>query len=100
LFNKSSTILWISSIFFGLSIVAIYPSTISYTEKYITLTGKRMSVLAVGGYTGGAVIPLLIGFSMNSTLIGIIGFILVALAVVILASILFGIIVFCTGQRS
>ncbi|CAF4072621.1 unnamed protein product [Rotaria sordida] len=62
IFNKSSTILWISSILFELSIASIYPSTIFYTEEHIKLTGKRMSMLTVGASTGGAVIPLLIGF--------------------------------------
>jgi fucose permease len=99
-FNKSSIILWIGSILFGLFIASIYPSTISYTEEHITLTGKRMPILAAGGSAGGAVIPLLIGFTMNSTLIGTIGFVFVTLAVMILASILFGIIAFCSGRRS
>ncbi|CAM4787455.1 unnamed protein product [Rotaria magnacalcarata] len=72
-FNKSSTILWI----------------VSYTEEHINLVGKHMPILAIRGSMGGAVIPLLIGFSINSILIGTIGFILVTLAVIILASILF-----------
>jgi fucose permease len=98
--NKSALILWIGSLLFGLSVASIYPSAIAYTEKYVTITGKRMSILAVGGASGDAVIPLLIGYSMNSKLIGTVGFILVSFVVVSLASLLFVFIVLYVRHQS
>jgi FHS family Na+ dependent glucose MFS transporter 1 len=93
LLNKSSLILWIGSILFGLSVASIYPSAIGYTEKYLSITGKRMSILAVGGAAGDAVIPLLIGYSIDPKWFGPIGFISISLVVVIMASLIFGFIV-------
>ncbi|CAF4937474.1 unnamed protein product [Rotaria socialis] len=52
--NKSSLILWIGSVLFGLSVGSIYPSAIAFTEKQISLTGRRISILAVGGSAGDA----------------------------------------------
>jgi len=99
-FNKSSLILWIGSILYGLSIASIYPSVIAFTEKYVSITGKRMSILAAGGSAGDALIPLLIGYSMNSKYIGSIGFILISLTVIILASLLFGFILLYVRHQS
>jgi FHS family Na+ dependent glucose MFS transporter 1 len=100
IFNKSSLILWIGSILYGLSIASIYPSVIAFTEKYVSITGKRMSILAAGGSAGDALIPLLIGYSMNSKYIGSIGFILISLTVIILASLLFGFILLYVRHQS
>lgn len=93
IFNHQSTILWIGSILYGLSVASIYPSAIAYTETHMTITGKRMSILAVGGSAGDALIPLLIGYSMNLKSMGPIGFTLISLIVAILASLLFAFIV-------
>ena len=93
IFNKSKLVLWIGSVLFGISVASIYPSAIAYTEKHISITGKRMSVLAVGGAAGDAVIPLLIGSSFNSKWLGNLGFMIICLSVVILASLLFVFIV-------
>jgi len=100
IFNKSSLVLWTGSILLGFSIASIYASAIAYTEKHISITGKRMSILAIGGSTGDAVIPLIIGYSINSKLTGPIGFIFVSLVVLILASLLFGFIVLYVRQQS
>lgn len=91
--NKSKLVLWIGSVLFGLSVASIYPSAIAYTERHISITGKRMSVLVVGGAAGDAVIPLLIGSSFKSKQIGSLGFMIISLSVVILASLLFVFIV-------
>ncbi|CAF3411349.1 unnamed protein product [Rotaria sp. Silwood1] len=88
--NKSSLVLWIGSILFGLSIGPVYASIITFTEKKISLTGRRMSLLSVGGSIGDATIPLLIGYIVDPKLLGPIGFIFILFIVVILASLLFG----------
>jgi fucose permease len=93
IFNKSPLILWIGSILYGISVASIYPSAIAYTENHISITGKRMSVLAIGGAAGDAVIPLLIGYGINSKWPGRISFILITLVVAISASLLFVFIV-------
>lgn len=90
--NTSKIVLWIGSILFGLSVASIYPSAIAYTERHVTITGKRMSALAVGGAAGDAIIPLLIGSSFNLKWIGSLGFVIICLSVVILASLLFAFI--------
>ncbi|UJR33203.1 hypothetical protein I4U23_020658 [Adineta vaga] len=97
--NKSSLMLWIGSIFYGLSVASIYPSAIAFTERYVSITGKRMSIIAVGGSTGDAIIPLLIGYCISPKLIGPIGFILISLVVVILASLLFAFILLYVKHR-
>ncbi|CAF5199467.1 unnamed protein product [Rotaria magnacalcarata] len=88
--NKSSLAIWIGSVLFGLSVGSIYPSAIAFTEKQISLTGKRMSILSVGGSAGDAVIPLLIGYMINPKLLGPIGFIIILLIVIISASLIYG----------
>ena len=100
LFNKSPLILWIGSILYGISVASIYPSAIAYTENHVSITGKRMSILAIGGASGDAVIPLLIGYSLNSTWPGRIGFVLITLVVAISASLLFGFIVLIVKYQS
>ncbi|CAF2851623.1 unnamed protein product [Rotaria sp. Silwood2] len=103
IFNKSSLVLWIGSILFGLSVGPLYASAIAFTEKKISLTGRRMSVLAIGGSAGDAVVPLLIGYMINPKLLGPIGFIFISLIVAILASLIFGcalIYVKCQSKKS
>ncbi|CAF0944142.1 unnamed protein product [Adineta ricciae] len=97
--NKSPLLLWIGSILYGLSVASIYPSTIAFTERYVSITGKRMSFIAVGGSAGDAIIPLLIGYSINPKILGPIGFILISLAVAILASLLFAFILIYVKHR-
>jgi FHS family Na+ dependent glucose MFS transporter 1 len=99
-FNKSVLILWIGSVLYGLSVASIYASAIAYTEKHISITGKRMSILVVGGAAGDAIVPLLIGYSIDSKWLGTIGFIIISLVVVILASLLFGFIIFFVKCQS
>ncbi|CAF1090470.1 unnamed protein product [Adineta ricciae] len=97
--NKSTLLLWIGSILYGLSVASVYPSTIAFTERYVSITGKRMSFIAVGGSAGDAIIPLLIGYSINPKILGPIGFILISLAVAILASLLFAFILLYVKRR-
>lgn len=98
--NKLSLILWIGSILFALFIASIYSSTIAYGERHITITGKRMSLLTVAGALGDAVIPLLVGVNIKSTLFGYPNFIIVTLSIFILASILWVLNVLCIARSS
>jgi len=98
--NKSSLILWIGSILFGLSVASIYPAAIAYAKNYISITGKRMSVLAIGGSAGDAIIPLLIGYSIHPKWLGPIGVIAITFFVVIIASLVFVFIVLYVKHQS
>jgi FHS family Na+ dependent glucose MFS transporter 1 len=100
IFNKSSLILWIGSILYGFSVGSIYASAISYTEKHMPITGKRMSCLAVGGSAGDALIPLLVGYSMNSKLLGSISLIFITLVITVLSSLFFVAIVLYVKHQS
>jgi fucose permease len=82
-------LLWIGSILYGFSVGSIYASAISYTEKHMPITGKRMSCLAVGSSAGEAIIPLLVGYSMNSKLLGSISLIFITLVISVLSSLFF-----------
>ena len=98
--NRSRTILWIGTILYGLAAASIYASAIAYADEHISITGKRMSILAVGGSLGDAVIPLMVGYSINSTYTGPIGFVIIAILSVILSAVLFGCVVLCVRHRS
>ena len=101
IFNKSSLILWIGSIFFGISVASVYASTIAYTEKHMPITGKTdVNFNSWEAQQVKRVIPLLIGYSINSKRIGPIGLIFISLVVVILASLLFGCMVLYVRYRS
>jgi fucose permease len=93
-------LLWIGSILYGFSVGSIYASAISCTEKHMPITGKRMSCLAVGGSAGDALIPLLVGYSMNSKLLGSISLIFITLVVVVLSSLFFVAIVLYVKHQS
>lgn len=100
IWNRSELFLWIGSIVFGLSAASIYPSAIGYTEKHVSITGKRMSLIAVGGSAGDALIPLIIGFAINSKYFGPISFPVISLIVSIASSFLFCCIVLCVRNVS
>jgi FHS family Na+ dependent glucose MFS transporter 1 len=97
-FNKLPLVLWVGSILFGLFIASIYSSTTAYAQKHITVTGKRMSVLTVAASIGDATIPLLMGISINSTFLGYPSYILIALSIIVLASVLFSFNVLCIAR--
>lgn len=100
LWNKSPMILWIGSILLGLASASIYASAIAYTETHISITGKRMSILVVGGSAGDAVIPLMIGYSINSTYTGPLGFVIISCGAIVFSAALFGSIVLCVRHQS
>ena len=100
IWNRSAMILWIGSIFLGFTSASIYASAIAYTEMHISITGKRMSILAVGGSAGDAVIPLMIGYSINSPYTGPLGFVIISGGAIVFSAALFGFIVLCVRHQS
>jgi MFS transporter, FHS family, Na+ dependent glucose transporter 1 len=61
LFPSSLTALWIGSLGLGFSMAAIFPTTISLAERFLTLTGSITSYFFVGSSLGGMFLPWLIG---------------------------------------
>ncbi|XP_077996122.1 sodium-dependent glucose transporter 1A-like isoform X2 [Glandiceps talaboti] len=54
-------VLWFATGLFGISFATIFPSGISWSEKYIHLTGKSTSVFMVSKSVTGVVLPLVLG---------------------------------------
>lgn len=79
-------ILWASVGLYGWSMASLFPSGISWAERYITVTGKAASVLVVGAALGEMALPFLMGhlvigkplnlmyFCLASTILSIVNF--------------------------
>jgi MFS transporter, FHS family, Na+ dependent glucose transporter 1 len=61
LFPSSLTALWIGTLGLGFSMAAVFPTTISLAERFLTLTGSITSYFFVGSSLGGMFLPWLIG---------------------------------------
>lgn len=58
---SSEVVLWIGTAVLGASIASMFPTTISWAEQYIEITGKRAAVFVVGASFGEMVLPLATG---------------------------------------
>jgi len=92
LFHDSSTVLWVGTAFYGLSVASIYPSAIVYAEQHFAVTGKILSVMVVAASLGDAIMPLLMGLSFSSPT-GPLGLMLITAAVAVSAALIFAVIV-------
>ncbi len=61
LYPESSLVLWMSSLWLGLSIAAIFPAVISFAERHMTIKGQIMGIFFTGVSLGATTIPWLIG---------------------------------------
>jgi FHS family Na+ dependent glucose MFS transporter 1 len=61
LMPESKMVLWLGSLWLGLSIAAIFPSVISFAERHMTIKGQVMGILFTGISLGATTIPWLIG---------------------------------------
>lgn len=98
--NNSSLALWIGTILFGLSFGPIYATAIAYTEQQISLTGRRISIISIGGSIGDATIPLFIGYMINPNLLGHVGFVFILFVATILSAIIYGLTLLYAKLRS
>ena len=85
--------LWIGTSILGLCMAAIFPSTMSWAESFMHISGKTASILVVGASLGEMTIPLAIGTLMERNgaevfLHAIFVVIVLAIIVFILASVL------------
>jgi len=62
LFGQGSmTAIWIGTLGLGLSMAAIFPTTLTFVEQHIQITGQITSFFFVGSSLGGMTLPWLIG---------------------------------------
>lgn len=61
LWPDSRTVVWIGTLLAGLSMASVFPSTISFAERRMTLTGRVTRWIFVGTGAGGMLLPWLIG---------------------------------------
>ena len=85
--------LWIGTSLLGLCMAAVFPSTMSWAETFMHISGRTASVLVVGASLGEMTIPLAIGTLMQRNgadvfLEAIFVIILLAIIVFIIASVL------------
>jgi MFS transporter, FHS family, Na+ dependent glucose transporter 1 len=59
--NAAMAVLWLGTVFFGVSIAAIFPVTMSYASERMGISGQVASLFFVGVGLGGMFVPWLIG---------------------------------------
>ncbi|XP_028399817.1 sodium-dependent glucose transporter 1A-like [Dendronephthya gigantea] len=57
--------LWVGASLLGLSMAAVFPSTMTWAESFMHISGRTASVLVVGASFGEMTIPLVVGTLMN-----------------------------------
>ncbi|XP_076307967.1 LOW QUALITY PROTEIN: sodium-dependent glucose transporter 1A-like [Tachypleus tridentatus] len=65
--SSSEEILWAASGLLGIGMASIYPSIVSWCEKYIVMTNKVTSTFVVTTSLGETVLPLLVGHYIEHT---------------------------------
>jgi len=97
LWPDSSTALWIAVIIFGLAIASIFPTTLSFAERRMAITGRTTGLFFTGASLGGMTLPVLMGYILeNIAPIAIVWFILLD---IIISLGLVGLILWQTRER-
>ena len=55
-------LIWVSVGLFGAGLASTYPTTFSYAQKFVKITGKFASRFAIGGAIGWMTIPTITGY--------------------------------------
>ncbi|KFM60628.1 Sodium-dependent glucose transporter 1, partial [Stegodyphus mimosarum] len=58
--------LWLSSVLLGVGIASFFPATVGWMEKYIIVTNKIASSLAIGAAFGEMIVPFTISYYIES----------------------------------
>jgi fucose permease len=61
LWPASRAVVWAGTILAGLSMASVFPSSVSFAERRMAMTGKATRWIIVGGAAGGMVLPWVIG---------------------------------------
>ena len=88
--------LWVGTSIVGLSMAAVFPSTMSWAETFMHISGKTASILVVGASLGEMTIPFTIGTLMQHK--GADVFVESVFVVIVLAIIVFG-LASCLARR-
>lgn len=59
---SSKTLLWVLTSTLGFGMASIFPSGLSWAERYIKVTGKAAAIFVVGSALGEMVLPALTGY--------------------------------------
>jgi FHS family Na+ dependent glucose MFS transporter 1 len=65
--SDSSVAAWIGACGLGLSMASIFPTTLSFSERRMTITGQITGWFFIGGSLGGMCLPWLLGQLIEST---------------------------------
>lgn len=63
---SSKTLLWVLTSTLGFGMASIFPSGLSWAERYIKVTGKAAAIFVVGSAVGEMVLPALTGYIFAS----------------------------------
>jgi len=55
------SVLWLGALLFGAGVAAVYPTFLVFLGRQLTLTGRRLGIVAVASTAGSMTIPWLIG---------------------------------------
>src|SRR5690606_23674870 len=61
LWSNSQAVIWAGALLAGLSMASIFPSTLSFAERRMAITGRATRWIFVGTGAGGMLLPWLIG---------------------------------------
>ncbi|XP_064600627.1 sodium-dependent glucose transporter 1-like [Liolophura sinensis] len=80
-------LLWAGTLILGLGLSAIFPTGLSWAERYMKLTGKATAVMVVGSALGEMCVPVITGYFF--TRISLMSLMYIILAMSTVASVLF-----------
>ena len=62
------TKLWVGTVLLGISMASVFPSTVSWAEYFVTVSGRTASILLVASSFGEMLIPLAVGNTIGNTI--------------------------------
>lgn len=93
---SDSTKLWLGTVLLGLSMASVFPTSISWAEYFMNVSGRTASVLVVASSCGEMLIPLAVGNTIGDT-VGPCALMACAFAVSVLVVIIF-LMILCAGR--
>lgn len=93
---SDSTKLWLGTVLLGLSMASVFPSSISWAEYFMNVSGRTASVLVVASSCGEMLIPLAVGNTIGVT-VGPCALMACAFVVSVLVLVIF-LMILCAGR--
>eukprot|EP00048_Salpingoeca_helianthica_P024344 m.31624 g.31624 ORF g.31624 m.31624 type:complete len:582 (+) comp9332_c0_seq2:848-2593(+) len=85
IFQSSEIALWVGSVLYGVAVATVYPSAMAWMSARIELSGKMLSYIVMAACAGDALVPMAEGLAFSGPA-GPVGFLLVAMVCVLLAT--------------